>query len=309
MRRPTRRSTFRGTSNEPQYGVGVGAGNLGGGTAPDFVVLSADTLHIYVDGLPTIDKTYASSGEPIPVRSGFALLDDAERANRAVIVGAAAGERHADRGGDAGHSGIGHVSLFTSTPSVTRSPARWTLTATEAFRPSDDGGRPRSGPDHKPDHLLIGAPPTHAYLYSLPLTARQPAVTVPALMCRRSVRRGGRGVRHRRRPGRRGVYRQPRRHRQRRHEGRPVNVYTGATLAPLAPTFPNPLAEHDPGTGHGYGSGIAGLIFCPGAVSSPDGGAARLMAAWLRARRLPLVGSLSKVFTYFTLKKPDPRVK
>ena len=34
-------------------------GNVGGGAAPDIVVLSQDTLHIYVDGLPTMDKAYA----------------------------------------------------------------------------------------------------------------------------------------------------------------------------------------------------------------------------------------------------------
>jgi hypothetical protein len=85
-----------------------------------------------------------------------------------------------------------------------------------------------------------------------------------------------------------------------------VSIYTGPNLMPLPVAFPNPLAEHDPGAGHGYGSAIAGMSFCPGAVpsASPDGGVGAAACT-----TLPLVGSLSKVFTYFTLKKPDPRVK
>ena len=43
---------------------------------------------------------------------------------------------------------------------------------------SDDAGRPRPDDDHKPDHLLVGAPPTHAYLYSLPLATGAAPVAI-----------------------------------------------------------------------------------------------------------------------------------
>jgi hypothetical protein len=94
-----------------------------------------------------------------------------------------------------------------------------------------------------------------------------------------------------------------------------VSIYTGPTLTPLPAAFPNPLAEHDPGAGHGYGSAVAGMTFCPGIVpsASPDGGVDAAAPAGdggaAACTTLPLVGSLSKVFAYFTLKTPDPRVK
>jgi hypothetical protein len=85
-------------------------------------------------------------------------------------------------------------------------------------------------------------------------------------------------------------------------------VYSGAAMTMLPPTaFPNPLSEHDPGSGHGYGSGVIGMAFCPANMASAmmDGGAGGAGAC----TTLPLVGTLSKVYTYFTLKKPDPRVR
>ena len=48
-------TTFRPAIGEAQYGIGVGAGHIGGGAAPELVVLSQDTLHIYVDGLATTE--------------------------------------------------------------------------------------------------------------------------------------------------------------------------------------------------------------------------------------------------------------
>ena len=89
-----------------------------------------------------------------------------------------------------------------------------------------------------------------------------------------------------------------------------VSVYTGSPPV-LVPTTvaPNPLAEHDPGTGHGYGSGIAGMLFCPGNVGGADAGTGTGDGGVAACKRLPIIGSLSTVYTYFTLNKPDPRVK
>ena len=84
------------------------------------------------------------------------------------------------------------------------------------------------------------------------------------------------------------------------------------TMLASKTTFPNPLAEHDPGSGHGYGSGMVGMTFCPGNVLSPeaDGGVADAGAGGIAAcGPLPIIGSLSNVFAYFTLNPPDPRVK
>lgn len=309
---PYSTTMFRGTSNEAQYGVGVGAGSLGGGIAPDFVVLSADILHVYMDGLPTIDKTYSSSGATDPCPIDFsALLEESERANRAVIVAQLLASGMQIAVGTPVNSGVGHVSLFEYDAVGDAITCAGTLTATEAlFGQAMTLVDLVPDPDHKPDHLLIGAPPTHAYLYSLPLTVgAAPVVTVPAPMP--GARFGAAvaafdidGV-----PGDEVFIGSPEATVNGAMKAGQVNIYTGATLAPLAPTFPNPLAEHDPGTDHGYGSGIAGMTFCPGAVSSPDGGAPAADGGVAACTTLPLVGSRSRVFAYFTLKKPDPRVK
>jgi hypothetical protein len=53
------------------------------------------------------------------------------------------------------------------------------------------------------------------------------------------------------------------------------------------------------------------MPFCPAnvGVGGGDGGAAASDGGVAACTRVPLIGSLSKVYTYFTLKKPDPRVK
>ena len=121
--------------------------------------------------------------------------------------------------------------------------------------------------DGKPDHLLVGAPPTHAYLYSLPLTAGQtPETITDRNRCRTAS--SATAVAAFDIDGKVG---------DEMFIGNPdgsvggattagrVSVFTGSPPV-LVPTTvaPNPLAEHDPGAGHGYGSGIAGMLFCPG---------------------------------------------
>jgi hypothetical protein len=44
-------------------------------------------------------------------------------------------------------------------------------------------------------------------------------------------------------------------------------------------------------------------------ASGADGGVADAGSGAAACTQLPLVGSTSKVYAYFTLKKPDPRVK
>ncbi len=305
---------FAGTSGEAQYGVGVGAGNLGGGAAPEFIVLSASTLHVYADSLPTLDKTYPSSGttDPCPIDLS-ALLGDTERANRAVIVAPLLASGTQIAVGTPAKSGVGHVSVFEYDAVAGAITCALTLTGTEAlFGQAMTLVDLVPDPDHKPDHLLIGAPPTRAYLYSLPLSTVGPVVTLNAPMPDSKFGAAVAAFDIDGVPGDEVLVGSPEATVNGAMKAGQVSIYTGATLAPLAPTFPNPLAEHESGADHGYGSGIAGMTFCPGngAASSPDGGAAPAADGGVAAcATLPLVGSLSKVFAYFTLKKPDPRVK
>jgi hypothetical protein len=82
-----------------------------------------------------------------------------------------------------------------------------------------------------------------------------------------------------------------------------MSIFTGPTLALLpASKAPNPLTEPEVAAGHGYGAGVIGMSFCPGAGADAGAGSAS-------CTRLPIVGALSTVYAYFTLRKPDPRVK
>src|SRR6185503_18708524 len=98
---------------EPNYGIGVGAGNVGGGAAADIVVLSADTLHLYLDGIATADVTYASMGasDPCPIDLPSQLPDD-DLVNRAVIVAPLLASGTQIAVGMPEASGAGHVSVF-----------------------------------------------------------------------------------------------------------------------------------------------------------------------------------------------------
>ncbi len=76
-------------------------------------------------------------------------------------------------------SGTGHVTVFAVDP---RRHARRVHVPGRADRHRGAFGRAMTlvdlDGDGVPDHLLVGAPPTHAYLYSLPLSAGQTPETI-----------------------------------------------------------------------------------------------------------------------------------
>ena len=156
----------------------------------------------------------------------------------------------------------------------------------------------------EPDHLLVGAPQTHAYLYKLPLSAG----AAPVAMATETMPLANFGFSVAAfdidgKPGDEMFIGSPDATVGNTTTAGQVFVYTGATmtLLPSTPTFPNPLAEHEPGAGRGYGMAVAGMTFCARRAGA-DGGARLLHEA-------PAVGSRSKVFAYFTLGKIDPRAK
>jgi hypothetical protein len=315
---PFMTSTFSEVS-EPQYGAGVAAGNIGGAAAPEVVVLSTDTLHVHADVvLPGIgtEFTRASMGaaDPCPIELTTALLPR-DRANRAVLIASLLGAGTQIAVGTPTASGPGHVSIFDfDGTSITCSAA---LTASE----------PRFGRsmtlvdvdgDGTKDHLLVGAPPTHAYLYKLPLTGGQ----APVGMATESSPDSDFGAAVAAfdidgKPGDEMFVGDPDAAVGGETTAGRVSIYTGEAMTKvLASVVPNPLALHEPKSGDGYGSGIAGMTFCPGnvAATAGDGGAADAGSAAsdggvAPCTTLPLVGTLSKTYAYFTLKKPDPRGK
>jgi hypothetical protein len=161
--------------------------------------------------------------------------------------------------------------------------------------------------DGMDDHLLVGGPPTHAYLYTLPLSTGQSPVKMVTQAGALDFGASVAAFDVDGKPGDEMFVGDPDAAVNDVMTAGQVMVYTGDSMTPLASkmTFPNPLGEHDPGAGHGYGSGIIGMTFCPANVASPDAGVGGVAPCG----PLPVIGSVSKVFTYFTLRQPDPRVK
>jgi hypothetical protein len=304
---PFQTTTFKNLG-EGQFGVGVGAGNFGGAATPEFVVTSSDTLHVFVDGQSNNDHTYVSAGAadpcPIDFSAGLPTLD---RANRALIVDTlGTSSMKIAVGTPVATASGGHVAIFDFDATSGAFSCAGLLTGTEAHF-----GRAMALVDTDgtggPDALLVGAPPTHAYLYTLPLASGQAPVAMAAdtmgggsfgaalaafdvdgkagdeiLIGNPDATVGGTTT-----AGNVSIYK-----------------YTGTALALLAPTtYPNPLAEHDPEAGHGYGSGVIGMRFCPGNVGGgADGGAPTTDAgAAPPCTDMPLVGSFAKVFAYYTI--------
>ena len=297
-------STFQATVPENQYGVGVGAGNIGAGADPEIVVLSETTLHVYVDSSPSADRKHTpAAGDPCPLFFS-PNLNDADRVNRAVIIAPLMGGATPQIAvGTPAPTGLGAVSIYDFDAASGTFTCAKTLTETEprfgrAMVLADLSG------DGVPDHLVVGAPPTRAYVYALPLTATSTGMPLSdpetpagdefgAALAAIDIDGSGDEVFIGNRGGEVGG---------KSNAGR-VSIFTGPTLTRLPATkAPNPLTEPEAAAGHGYGAGIIGTSFCPG--NTADAGTAPGACT-----RLPIIGTLSTVYAYFTLRQPDPRVK
>ena len=306
--------TFAPLVPDPWFGVGVAGGHLGGGAAPEIVVVSSTIIHVYVDSQVTNEKTHGSAGAADPCPIEFSSnLDDRDQVNRAVIVAPLTATGTQIAVGSPVKTGVGHVSVFDVDVATGTFTCAATLTASDvrfgrsmALVDLDGQGGP--------DHLLVGAPPTHAYLYTLPLSTGQ----APAAMVTETGSTAfGTAVAALNIDGTAGdemFVGDPDAKVGGKDAAGRVTVYGGAMMKALSSTaFPNPLSEHDPGDGYAYGSGIVSMTFCPANVgaSSADGGASDGGAGGgvAACAPLPVIGATSKVYTYFGLKKPDPRVK
>jgi hypothetical protein len=303
-------STFAPQVTDSEFGIGVAAGNIGGGAAPEIVVLSSSRVHVYVDEQTTshLVTDPATATDPCPLTFSTNLLDR-DRVNRAAIVApllAGGGVQIAV--GSPVVSGSGAVSIFDVDFTGGKVNCSLALTGPDARF-----GRAMTLVDvdgnGSPDHLLVGAPPLHAYLYTLPLSSGQAPSAMAMETAAGDFGAAVAAFNIDKNPGDEMFVGNPDAAVGGTANAGHVTVYTGPTMATLPSTaFPNPLAEHDPGSGHAYGSAIVGMTFCPANVLSPaDGGAAGAGVA--PCAPLPIIGSLSKVFAYFTLNPPDPRVK
>jgi len=313
--------------NEPQFGAGVAAGALGGGAADDLVALSSTTLHVFVDGATTAASAYytdTGTATQCPI-----LLSDAlptrHRLNRAVrIANVQSGASNQIIVGTPSPLVGGAVSIFNVDTTARLATCALTLTA--------PGGEQRFGEavavgdfdgDNVPD-LLVGAPPSHAYYFRGPVGTATPTETITSAT---GIAFGAAiaAVHVAGEKGDRAYIADPDATVGGQTTAGNVSVYIGFSASATPPpkmVMPTPavstLSDRSPSGSEAFGSTVAALPFCTtktlpldGGVDAgpvdagprPDGGA----TAACTTVAVPLVGSATSVFAYFTLGSFDPR--
>ena len=306
-------------ASEPQLGAGVAAGPLGGGAADDLVALSSTTLHVFVDGQTAGTNAYytdpgTASACPIFLSGG---LVPRYRTNRAVLIAdlLGAGSRQLAVGTPSA-AGAGAVAIFTVDTTAGAAACALTLTAPggenafgAALAAGDFDG------DGVPD-LLVGAPPTHAYLYRGPLSS----ATSPATLSGTGGLSYGAAVAAMDLDGIKGdeaLIADPDATVAGQMTAGSVSIRTGPSLGTVVAPTPavTVLADQSPSSGEEYGSVVAALPFCTTASPPADGGGPPDAGADASALQsctpvlIPLVGASAHVFTYFALGPFDPRAK
>jgi hypothetical protein len=306
---------------DPGFGLGVAAGNLGGGAAAERVVLSQTKLYVYADGqtaaLPAVVDD-GSGAAPCPI---YFPSSAANQLNRAVTIAnlQATGPQVVVGTPSVIPTSPGHVSIFNV--DVTGG----TISCSLALSEADSGfGQAIAVGDFDGDgqsDLLVGAPPSRAYLFHGPVLAGATPTVITAanglsfgaalaafdldgfrgdeaFLADRDATVGGQS-----------------------NAGQ-VDINTGPTLGMKG--TPPVLVDRNAGSGEAYGSTVVALPFCGapegagtdgGADAGRDGGAdagtagARDAGAGCEIVRLPLIGSASKLFVYYSLGPTDPRAR
>lgn len=284
-------------SMEQSFGIGLAAGNLTGAAAVDYVVLAADTMRVYVDGVSTSTLPPAFlANDTCPIGLSATRPDPLRQmpVSRPVLIGHWVGpgtEPQVAVGTPAGPTGKGSVSFFSV--SATAITCLQTLAGTEALF-----GQALASGDFNGDgaaDLVVGAPTKDAYVYLGPLSPASAGLPVPSLpdafafgSAVAAVNVDGAG-------GDELVVSDPKATVKGVELAGEAYVYSMATGALVKSTS---LADFSPQGGAAYGATVNALNFCSAAPCPAS-----------NKRRLVVVGAAAEIFTYFKLgaSDTDPR--
>jgi hypothetical protein len=277
-----------------RFGLGVAAGQLAGGTAPEIVVASGTDITVYLDGDARMAVPAAAPPAdcPLTMSSGLSPRD---RLRRAVLVAPLMGDPNVRQIviGTPTVNDQGAVSVFTVDATSGVASCAFTFRNADArfghaLAIGDFDG------DHVPD-LLIGSPPGHAFWIRGPLSSTSPVLPVALVSGSAELGSAVAAVDVDGHPGDEALVGDPDAAVGAAMQAGAVQLATGPMLSTTLPV----LRRHSPGAADVFGIDVDALPFC----KSGCGTAAAVV------QNLALVGSASHAFTFFTLATggTDPR--
>jgi hypothetical protein len=277
-----------------RFGLGVAAGQLAAGTAPEIVVASGDSLTVYLDGDARMAVPAATPPAdcPLTMSSGLTPRD---RLRRAVLVAPLMGNPDVRQIviGTPTINDQGAVSVFTVDATSGVASCAFTYRNNDArfghaLAVGDFDG------DHVPD-LLIGSPPGHAFWIQGPLSSTSPVLPVALASGSAELGSAVAAVDLDDHPGDEALVGDPDANVGNAMLAGDVQVATGPTLSAKLPT----VHRQSPSGSDAFGIDVDALPFCKTGCGTPSP----------VVQNIALVGSASHAFTFFTLGSggTDPR--
>jgi hypothetical protein len=291
-------ATSPSTQNETLFGVGVAAGNLTGGAAPDLVASSISNLHVFPAGSHTDASPGSADLAACPILLSLSL-PPASLARRAVVIGNLLGSGPVVAVATPGAGVAGSVAFFAATATTVTCVGLLPAPALPSGAVNSGFGASLAVGDFDGDgvqDLLVGAPPYAVYLYKGPFAVSSPpTVTIPPPS---GAGNFGNALAAANLDGKKGdeaLVADSGATIDGKTGAGNVSIYTISSLPP-GPTVIRTLTDHNAGAGESYGATVGALPFCatpPCAAPTP----------------LPLVGSPNNAFIYYTVGVVDPRTK